>query len=577
MKQKQFYIVVFLALFLAFGRVLEKSSYFSTLRAELQKFSIPSPPAKFGKRVEIMEKLGLKYALPADFSRSHDMKTVKSDPMRIVSLYSSRLEYREDWPARDQVPWEKLPSSLIVDQEIISKGLPILSVAVDKNDLHDRSKGIFSNSEKKGKSWERPCFVSYYDKGKLLFATGAGVRVHGGAKRRHKIKSLRLYFRDIYGEDQFRPGIIFDKGSEPLRHLIVLQDKHFVRTVALDISRRIGCVTPHAKPVMLYLNGSRYGDSAVLTEHLSTEYLLSHYGHEDFVLLRTNDGRRIRRRSVDYMSLVRWARDPNIPMTMREVDKRVDVENLSLWWISQLFCAGNTIYQGPIVLDKSKPDSKWFWVNWDMDQSFKNNFEPEKKHTWEQELNFYNVINNPEKDKKNRKTRFYQGDDPRAVLFRRMSTEDPEFKEYFQRLFMNVMNHKLTLEFLKSRVDYYEKTNIAFGVPDTRLINGLRLFIKHRPEYLRTMMQGYLGSPESFHCKVNGPKDLIYEIDGFSSKSGYEGWYFKGCDITVNVRSKSGKPFSYWMVNGQKIESDNNQLRYTINSATSIEPIFAGS
>jgi hypothetical protein len=262
---------------------------------------------------------------------------------------------------------------------------------------------------------------------------------------------------------------------------------------------------------------------------------------------------------------------------MREVDKYVDVENLSLWWISQLFCAGNTIYQGPIVLDKSKPDSKWFWINWDMDQSFKNNFEPGKENTWEQELNLYNVINNPEKDKKNRQTKFYQGDDPRAVLFRRMSREDPEFKKYFQRLFMNVMNHKLTLEFLESRVDYYEKTNIASGVPDTRFTNGLRLFIKHRPEYLRILMQRYFKSPESFHCKVNGPKDVIYEIDGFSSKSGYEGWYFKGSDITVNVRSKSGKPLSYWMVNGQKIESNNNQLRYTINSATSIEPNFSGS
>ena len=56
---------------------------------------------------------------------------------------------------------------------------------------------------------------------------------------------------------------------------------------------------------------------------------------------------------------------------MENAAKRVDVDNLSKWYLSQLFCGSAHIYQGLAFLDISKPDGKWKWINWDMDHSFR--------------------------------------------------------------------------------------------------------------------------------------------------------------------------------------------------------------
>lgn len=570
-------IILFLISFIVLGIFLEQSSYFCPIKKELQKITLPSPPLKFSKRGTILEKLGLTYVFPRDYSNFFDSKTGKFKSGNIISLDSPRPEYGKDWGSHEQILPEKIPSSLIMDQSIISKGIPILSVVVDENDLYDPSTGIFTNRKRKGKAWERPCFISYYDKGKLLFATGAGIRIHGSSLHKRKAESLRFYFRAIYGCDQFKPGIIFDRESEPLRQVIARIEFNFASALALDLSKRIGCIVPQEHPVEVYLNGSRYGDRYVLIEHLNKEWLVSHYGHDNFVLLRTTGHREERRKSNEYQRLIKWANDKNIRMTMEEVGKYVDIDNLSRWFISQFYTAGNDMYQGPLLLDKSKPDSKWFWINWDMDCSFKNPFEPEKKNMWEQELNIYNVMHNPKRDRKNPKTARFQRKDPRAILFRRLRNEDPEFKKYFERLFMNVMNHRLTPDILRSWVDYHEKIILSLGSSDQEFFNQLRLFVNHRSEYLRKLMQKYFGSPESHICRVGGPADMTYEIDGFRSAAGYKGWYFKGSEITVKIESKNEKAVSYWMVNGEKIKSDDNQLKYTINSKTTIEPVFTSS
>ncbi|MDY6968854.1 MAG: CotH kinase family protein, partial [Spirochaetota bacterium] len=275
-----------------------------------------------------MKMLGLKYVTPKDYSEYFDMNTGMFEIRNYISLDLSLLKYKNEWSPSTNIDQENLPSSIILDEKIIKKGIPTLSIVIDNVDLYDQATGIFRNSLKKGRNWERPCFVSYYNKGDLLFATGAGVRVHGGASRKHNIRSLvfslRLYFRNIYRLNKFRNGILFDSGSDPLRHLVVRKDGgggyHFLNHMAYEISNHIGCITPQTEPVRVFLNGSRYGHgNYVLTEHLSREYLVSHYGHDNFVLVRT--AKRIRTdkakkaRANEYLKILKWAKNKDIKMT----------------------------------------------------------------------------------------------------------------------------------------------------------------------------------------------------------------------------------------------------------------------
>ncbi len=553
-------IIIALAFFIALGIILEDEPFFMPLKKSLQNRTIPSPLLNFGKRGQIMERLGLRYVVPKDYETQFDEDSAEFSNRNIISLDTSRLQYRKEWSTTKETVPEKMPSSLVMNETTISN-IPTLSVVVDRYDLYDEFTGIFTNCYKRGRNWERPCYISYYEKGKLLFATGAGVRTHGGKIRSHKLKSIRLYFRDIYGHNQFKPGILFDKSSEPLEHLIVRKVSNFpfVNSLAFDISRKMGCYAPYTKPVKLYLNGEIHGHgNFILIEHLSWEYVLSHFGHRNFVFYRTKGRKDI---PAEYRELVRWTKE-TAPVTMRGAQKWIDLDNFSRWWISHLFCANSDPYQGVALLDRSSSEPRWFWINWDMDHSIRNIYERDIEHLWEQRKTIDDLMHQKVKVTKR---------DPRALLFRRLINEDPAYRKYFMKLMMNVLNHMLTPEFFNSRVNHYQEIAESFGI-ETGYIREIRLFLKHRPAYLMLLMNRYCDFPESYRCTVRAPARLSLEIDGFTHSGNYTGRYFEATSVIVKIKTR--KNVRYWLVNGRKTAEGRNTLTCRVRSETVIQPIF---
>lgn len=572
--RKTIIINLLLISFLGLGILLEGSDYFKATKKRLQRITVPTPPLKFGKRGALLEKLGLTYVFPKDYTRFFDPISGHFNFDAAISLDSPRPEQHRNWVKLDRIPPQSYPSSTILDQALIDTGHPILSVVVSDKDLYDPATGIIANRKRKGRAWERPCFISYYEKGKLRFASGAGIRIHGGSKYKRETESLRFYFRKIYGYDQFKPGIIFDDDSVPIKQVIARIENKYANLLALDISSRIGSPVAKAHPVAVYLNGEKYGKSYALIEHLDKNWLRSHFGHDNFVLLRTTGHPERRKKSLPYQRLKSWVDDEQIDMTMAEAEKYVDVENLSRWYLSQLFTAGNDMYQGPLLLDKTRSDAKWFWVNWDMDQSFHNPFEREKKNLWEQELNFHNVMVNPERDRKNPKTARYQRKDPRPILFRRLRNEDPAFQKYFEGLFMDTMNHRINPRFMAAWIDEREAELLRLTPENRVFFRKLKEFIRHRPAYLRKLMQQYFGSARSFPCRVIGLNTMTDRIDGYPATTPYKGWYFEGSDITVTIGPLDNRRIVQWFVNGEPVESKQSQFRYTVKSQTTIKPVF---
>lgn len=572
------YLFIFFALagFIAIGTYMERSEQFRQLKGELQKVTVPSPPIQFNGINSILNKMGLRLNYPTDYLKYGDKETGRFHLRDIISLQSSKPEHAQHWQPLSDVRMDQFPSSLIMDRQVVSKKIPVLSVVVDERDLHDPSTGIMTNFQEKGFSWERPCFISYYDEGELLFATGAGIRIHGLTRKPPKSWPLRFYFRNLYGYDQFKPGILFSPESVPLRQIIARREPNFRSTLAMDIAEKCGCLVPDRKPVMLYLNGAPYGDSYVLIEHLNDKWLHSRYDHDNYIIIRTTGHHEQRKNNVEYQKLLKWANDKTIRMTMEEVGKRVDIDNLSRWFLSQFYTAGYDMYQGPLVLDRTKPDAKWFWINWDMDAAFTyNRAEPEKEHVWEKENCIRNVMLNPVRDRKSRKTARYQNEDPRAILFRRMHHEDPNYRVYFERLFMQIMNHKLSPQQLNTWYEtrYREITAIQ---PSEKpfLEEKIRPFITHRSEYLRAMMQKYIGSEKSFLCAVEGIENAKTRIDGIVYDQNYKGWYFKGATISVAPAHGSDRTVDHWLINDRIVRFNGSTLIHTIDGPTIIRPVF---
>lgn len=188
-----------------------------------------------------------------------------------------------------------------------------------------------------------------------------------------------------YGAQSLSRNLIFGGANIPVRSLVIHNDLrtredgeastdwHFVNPIAYEIAKRIGCITTATKPVQFYLNGV-YQGPYVLTERVSTpNFLASRLGHDDFFLADTesDDGTSTLKQGSDteLSELNDWSHSARTPLSMAGVDEKVNLRNLTDWFISILYSGTTDALQGMIARDRAGKDTRWFWINWDMDQS----------------------------------------------------------------------------------------------------------------------------------------------------------------------------------------------------------------
>ncbi len=459
---------------------------------------------------------------------------------------------------------DEFPSSKAVKEEYLKDGVSLISIVTDEDNLYSKEKGIIYNWQRKGADWERLAYVSYYENKKLIFATSAGLRLHGKSTREAGI-NFRLYFKRKYGMKELLPGTIFDLGTHPIKRLVITSDRSnpgFNNAIAFDIARAIGGLTPEIKPAIFLLNGKRLTDTAYfLIEHLSERQWANHIGHDDFVFLRLGKKQdNLLDDRTRYNLLKERFKNKNI-IRLQEVKKYIDVDNLSRWIIATVFCGNWDFEQGAAVLDKTEENSKWFWIMWDMDISFFSHKRwPYPGELWQQR-GFPLTLQN----------------EFRMEIFKYLMANDHEYNKYFSRLLMDILNHKINSSFLKSRVDHYEKlSKTMFGSEPYFDSMLMRDFFEKRPDQIRNELRKYYGIygiGESLRSQVNGPDGIKFLIDGYPEEPGYEGWYFKGETIDIKVVSQHQSKFSHWMVNGEKIRD--RRLIFPINRKTVIEPILS--
>jgi hypothetical protein len=442
------------------------------------------------------------------------------------------------WPG----PAAQLVSAATVlpDGEVAS-GLPVFSLVVDPRDLHDPDEGILANVFEHGRDWERPGSVAFFDEGRLRFATGVGVRVHGGGSRRTSPRQgFRLYFRRQYGARQVPPGVLFSPEAQPIRHLVihndVRDDRHFVNPLAYDLSRAVGAITPETYPVRFFLNGEFYG-VYVLTERFDEQYFEAHWGHGE-----------VGGSDEQFDEFWRWSVDTR-PITTAALAERADVDGLLRWFFTVAFAATRDAYQGPSqYLDLAGTPPRWFWVNWDMDGSF-------RAYDLDSYQDLLNRVNEGQRGRSHT--------EPRGNLLTRLLSEDATFQTRYKRLFVAAMNHRLTPAFLEERLDHYRGLSTRLGVRDTEYLLELDDFFRRRPGFFWMITEQWLNAGPSQLMSIRAPAGETVTIDGEPAADGFLGRYFPDLEIELAAVRNSGARFLKWRVNGQPRSRD-PVLRLTV-------------
>ncbi len=190
-------------------------------------------------------------------------------------------------------------------------GFPVISLTTDPENLTGEN-GIFTNPSGKGKEWERPVNVQYFDEtGKLVLSQDGGIRLFGGSSRGLSQKSLKIYARKssdfgttkydgagkfkypLFGEerkkadgtvmDGYDSFILRNGGNDSLLTPTEASRATFMRDGLANVIA--GKAAPEImnmnyKPVIVFLNGEYYG-LLNMREHESDNTIRNNYGIAD--------------------------------------------------------------------------------------------------------------------------------------------------------------------------------------------------------------------------------------------------------------------------------------------------------
>ena len=451
-----------------------------------------------------------------------------------AGLLADELAWLSDLRTVVQRAPARFPSTLAVPAEERSRPGALLSVYTADRFLHDPAEGLLANPTAVGRDWERPATVSYFEDGALRFAANVGLRVHGGKSRTGSpVQSFRLYFRREYGSVQFRAGTLFGGRGDPLTRLVAHNDLRLdqrgrwwrmVNPLAFDIARRIGALAPETRPASFVLNGEPQG-LYVLTEHVRRPFLLSRFGHDNFE--RASEPRRIR-----------WTRDVVLPppaFTLADTEGWIDVEGLTRWFVSVVFCGTSDPFQAVMFRDRTRPGAPWFWVNWDMDHSFMDYYR-QALAPWRQDT-FAATL---------------RGSIFEGHVLRRLIADDPQYRRHLADTFLDALNYRLTRAFLDERFRHYRGIAARFGLENAPYLEGLAEFLALRPRFVREMLVRHLGIEPLQRVTVEAPPGTPLRIDGHPVSAGFAGFYERGREIRVEV-ADAAAGFTHWIAGGRHV------------------------
>ncbi len=252
--------------------------------------------------------------------------------------------------------------------------LPVLSLVASPDELWHEHWGILANPWERGRDWECPVHLSFYDRegtgdeeaGEFTIAAGLRVHdselpaLHSDAAATEKLP-LRLYFCNDYGPDPRLNYPLLDVPS--YEHLLLLPGDRSGRWTLLheqlvtEAARDLGLRVAEGRYVRLFINGAPWGIYR-LTERVDRFFLEDHYQIQDADVVR--GGRAEEGSAEDWRDLMDWlaAHDLADPANYAHLQAQINVANFTDYAILQLYFG----FPGGDLVAVRPQGGRWFWV-----------------------------------------------------------------------------------------------------------------------------------------------------------------------------------------------------------------------
>jgi hypothetical protein len=204
----------------------------------------------------------------------------------------------------------------------------------------------------------------------------------------------------------------------------------------------------------------------------------------------------------------------------------VDLDNLTRWMATLIYCGTHDAFQGHLAFDRRRPGARWFTIAWDLDASFTAGRRG-RRAAWEQDL-FEHYL-------------FARDDppgDPRARILRQQLTR-AGFRRRFASTTLGLMNHRFTAQFREQRFDHYTGEAARLGVDLRPRVAELRDYFARREPELRRQIERHFGGGAPRRLAVRSASGARFEVEGFDKSGFYEGWYLPRSTVAIAVAGES--------------------------------------
>jgi len=292
----------------------------------------------------------------------------------VSSFKPSRLEPREYS--------DPITATYILDDELFSSELPVISLTVDPHNLFDEHEGIYvpgiwyeedsewsGNYAQKGREHEKPATVDFFlNNGDLDFHQNIGIRINGRASRILPQKSLRLYSRSDYGQSRFYTNIFDDLPYNEFNLLLLRNagqdyDAAFMRDGLMHELVKDRDVDVQAfQPSIVLINGEYWGIHNVREKH-TPDYFNVKYNirNSDLTVMKgfNEDGKidfdiksGSNKDKTDYNDLLTYVEknDMTNDENIEYVERQVDLDNFFNYVAYQVYFANADSFRNNLLI-----------------------------------------------------------------------------------------------------------------------------------------------------------------------------------------------------------------------------------
>ncbi len=485
--------------------------------------------------------------------------------------------------------------------------VPVVSLVTDPANLYDPTHGIFTNYWEKGQEWERPMQFAYFVDGREVVHMDVGARIHGGASRGSEVKSIRLYARTEYDEQnkfvydffedapieatdvdglsitEFKRLLLRNGGNEA-----ATWDRSLYRDLLTQqAAKQVGIDVQAGRPVIVFLNGEFYG-VLNLRERMDEKYIKEHYdvAEEDVAIYEFwygstgnfhvnvavqvdqlyNKERDYYNEAYDYCTKY----DMSLSVNYKKAQEYFDIENFIDYYCVQIY-SGNEDWPGNnckawryVGAKSAEPgkDGKIRWLMYDVE------------YAW----SLYGA--SPERDSlamlfDENKTEWPNPNGSTALF--RSFMRNAEFRNRFVTRFLDMMNSNLSTEALTAFCDemeelygpimkeYRDSTSQNFA-DLSHTAKQIREYVILREEMMEKHLDRVFATGELYTLSVAFDADCgtLYantlEVTGSSlayRDGHFYGEYSANYPVILRMEAKDGYRFVGW---SGYMEIDNEEL-----------------